>query len=96
MPLDLNFTNLESKLRNGKNQEEASDCAGDENGKKKKTRETTKTKMTLSTKRVFGVFCFQEQKTVLENIKQTGPTAHILGSIRPPHSFLEMFDRPIN
>ena len=40
MPLDLNFTNLESKLRNGKNQEEASDCAGDENGKKKKTRET--------------------------------------------------------
>ena len=29
--------------------------------------------MILSTKRVFGVFCFQEQKTVLENIKQTGP-----------------------
>ena len=29
--------------------------------------------MTLLTKRVFGVFCFQEQKTVLENIKQTGP-----------------------
>ena len=36
VPLDLNFTNLESKLRNGKNQEEASDCAGDDNGKKKK------------------------------------------------------------
>ena len=29
--------------------------------------------MTLSTKQVFGVFCFQEQKTVLENTKQTGP-----------------------
>ena len=28
--------------------------------------------MTLSTKQVFGVFCFQEQKTVLENTKQTG------------------------
>ena len=35
-----------------------------------RTRETTKTKTTLSTKRVF---CFQEQKTVLENTKQTGP-----------------------
>ena len=34
---------------------------------------TTKTKTTLSTKRVFGVFCFQEQKTVLENTKQTDP-----------------------
>ena len=29
--------------------------------------------MTLSTKQVFGVFCFQEQKAVLENTKQTGP-----------------------
>ena len=29
--------------------------------------------MTLSTKQVFGVFCFQEQRTVLENTKQTGP-----------------------
>ena len=36
-----------------------------------RTRGTTKTKMTLSTKQVFGVFCFQEQKTVLENTKQT-------------------------
>ena len=38
-----------------------------------RTRGTTKTKTTLSTKQVFGVFCFQEQKTVLENTKQTGP-----------------------
>ena len=38
-----------------------------------RTRGTTKTKMTLSTKQVFGVFCFQEQKTVLENTKQIGP-----------------------
>ena len=38
-----------------------------------RTRKTTKTKTTLSTKRVFGVFCFQEQQTVLENTKQTGP-----------------------
>ena len=41
-----------------------------------RTRGTTKTKMTLSTKQVFGVFCFQEQKTVLENTKQTGPKLH--------------------
>ena len=38
---------------------------------------TTKTKMTLSTKRVFGVFCFQEQKTVFENTKQTGPNSFV-------------------
>ena len=38
-----------------------------------RTRGTTKTKTTLPTKQVFGVFCFQEQKTILENIKQTGP-----------------------
>ena len=48
-----------------------------------RTRETTKTKTTLSTKRVFGVFCFQEQKTVLENTKQTGPN-------HPPFFFLKM------
>ena len=38
-----------------------------------RTRRTRKTRITFSTKQVFSVFCFQEQKTVLENINQTDP-----------------------
>ena len=34
---------------------------------------TLKTKTTFSTKQVFSIFCFQEQKTVLENTNQIGP-----------------------
>ena len=43
-----------------------------------RTRGATKTITTLLTKQVFGVFCFQEQKTVLENTKQTGPMFFIV------------------
>ena len=38
-----------------------------------RTRKTQKTKMTPFPKDVFSVFCFQEQKTILENSIQTCP-----------------------
>ena len=38
-----------------------------------RTQRTRKTKTTFSTKQVFSIFCFQEQKTVLENTNQIGP-----------------------
>ena len=38
-----------------------------------RTRRIRKTKTIFSTKQVFSIFCFQEQKTVLENTNQTDP-----------------------
>ena len=38
-----------------------------------RTREIQKTKITHFPKHIFNVFCFQEQKTVLENSNQIGP-----------------------
>ena len=56
---------------------------------------TTKTKTTLSTKRVFDIFCFQEQKTVLENTKQTGPYILILiGLLKSLIKYPQLISQP--
>ena len=41
-----------------------------------RTQRTRKTKTTFLTKQVFSIFCFQEQKIVLENTNQTAPISH--------------------
>ena len=38
-----------------------------------RTQRTRKTKTTFLTRQVFSIFCFQEQKIVLENTNQTTP-----------------------
>ena len=38
-----------------------------------RTQRIKKTKIIFSTKQVFSIFCFQEQKTILENTNQIGP-----------------------
>ena len=60
-----------------------------------RTQGTTKTKTTLSTKRVFDIFCFQEQKTVLENTKQTGPYILILiGLLKSLIKYPQLISQP--